>query len=246
MSNRLKVVSGDRFGQLVVLDEVESRTTPNGSIVRRMRCRCDCGQEKVVALGRLRSGGTRSCGCLVGRNPRSHVGVRTIEHLTEYRTWLGILKRCSDASDRNYGGRGIKVCDRWRGSFGLFFKDMGPRPSDEHSIDRINNDGDYEPGNCRWATRKEQARNTSVNVMVTHNGETLCVSEWAERFGIHASLLNSRLQSGWSFEDAVSRSSYEDRGFYMTPISKRTSEWYREYEARGSSLSGQVAIWTNR
>lgn len=239
---RIEVQVGDRFGQLVVLGEEPRHETPNGSIVRKIRCRCDCGGESVVALARLRNGGTRSCGCLVGGGHRTHGCTGT----PEYRTWNGIKKRCSDGSDFRYGGRGIRVCERWLNSFEAFLADMGERPSAEHSIDRIDNDGDYSPENCRWATAKEQMRNTCYNVLVTHDGETLCVAEWAERHGVSASLLARRLRLGWSFERAVLESSYGDRGFYVTPISKRTADWYREYGLRGKSLSGQVDVWTNR
>jgi hypothetical protein len=226
--SRLEVHVGDRYGRLEVLEELERHVTPNGTIVRMMRCRCDCGGEVVVGLGRLRNGGTRSCGCLVGQGGVTHGATGT----PEYRTWLGIRARCSDASNHNYGGRGIRVCARWQESFEAFLEDMGRRPSDEHSIDRIETNGNYEPGNCRWATAQEQSRNMRVNVMVTHNGETLCVAEWAERYGISCSMLNSRLRAGWDFEKAVSSPAWCDSSSKWMPISKRTPEWYREYARR--------------
>lgn len=234
---RLVVGVGERYGKLEVIEEVESRVTPNGTVVRRFKCRCDCGKEKVVGLGSLRNGGTKACGCLQGKH--GHGG----SHTSEYFTWSGLRARCKDLNNRNYGGRGIKVCARWLESFPAFLEDMGRRPSPEHSIDRIDVNGDYEPRNCRWATAKEQARNTRFNVLVTHNGETLCVGEWAERYGMSCSTLNSRLRNGWLFEAAISHET-SDIGFYNRPISGRDKAWYAEYERRGRALSGQVESWT--
>lgn len=129
-------------------------------------CRCDCGTESRVTGGRLRRGESQSCGCA---KPAA-CAAANIKHgdsargrlTTEYRTWSNMIDRCERVSNkqfRDWGGRGIKVCPRWRESFAAFLADMGRKPSPDHSIDRINNDGNYEPGNCRWATRLEQNRN---------------------------------------------------------------------------------------
>lgn len=241
--SRIEVLVGERFGNLEVICERPRHVTPNGTIVRKFLCRCDCGTEKEVALARLRNGGTRSCGCLLGKCGGTHGKSGT----AEYRTWLGIRARCSDKSDHNYGGRVIRVCRRWQDSFEAFLEDMGERPSDNHSIDRIDVNGNYEPGNCRWATAVEQCRNTRVNVVIEHAGESLCVAEWAERYGVSSSMLSNRLGSGWSFEDAVSIPAFSrDDDFYRKPISQRDDAWYAEYARRGRTLSGQVDTWTNR
>ncbi len=119
---------------------------------------CDCGQAKVVRLAHLRHGKIVSCGC-VGHAPKEKHGLR---HIPEYLIWKAMNERCTRVkcqSFKNYGGRGIKVCDRWRHDFKSFYEDMGPRPSPNHSIDRKDNDGNYEPGNCRWATAVEQRHN---------------------------------------------------------------------------------------
>jgi hypothetical protein len=122
----------------------------------------------------------------------------------ERQCWQHIRLRCCDPKRRDYrwyGGRGIRVCDRWLNSFEAFLADMGPAPSPEHSIDRINNDGNYEPGNCRWATRKEQWRNRSDNHRVAWNGEEKTIEEWAETLGIGYYALYSRLvKSNWPVE----------------------------------------------
>lgn len=117
-----------------------------------------------------------------------------------YSVWQHMIGRCTNPNGgrswANYGGRGIRVCERWRDSFEEFLSDMGPRPSSGHSIDRIDNDGNYEPGNCRWATLAEQARNRRGNLRITHNGETLCVRDWSVRTGIGETTLAYRLKAG--------------------------------------------------
>ena len=121
----------------------------------------------------------------------------------EYRTWQRAANRCHNPNSedfRDYGGRGIRVCDEWRNDFAAFLADMGPRPSPRHSIDRINVDGNYEPGNCRWATPTTQARNRRTSVNITFRGETKHVDEWAMETGIKAGTIRFRVRAGWSPE----------------------------------------------
>lgn len=118
----------------------------------------------------------------------------------EYSVWLGIKKRCYSSTHNGYaryGGRGIKVCARWLGSFTWFLVDMGPRPSSDYWIDRIDVDGDYEPGNCKWSTATEQNRNTSANRKITVDGVTLTATEWSLRLGGNRSLVINRILMGW-------------------------------------------------
>jgi hypothetical protein len=120
---------------------------------------------------------------------------------------MGMKQRCSNPNATNYaryGGRGIAVCQRWQESFLAFLEDLGPRPSKGHTLERRNNNGDYEPDNCYWATRKQQGRNRANNRVYTHNNTTLCLAEWAEILDIDEELLRSRMKSGWSFEMAIS------------------------------------------
>jgi hypothetical protein len=129
-------------------------------------------------------------------------------HSREYQVWRSMRGRCDRSTDRqfrDYGARGIKVCDRWLGPTGFvnFIADMGERPSSLHSIDRIDNDGPYSPDNCRWATRSEQQRNTRANRVLTLSGQSLSVAEWAERIGIPQTTISSRLKSGWCAERAL-------------------------------------------
>jgi hypothetical protein len=123
----------------------------------------------------------------------------------EYGSWRAMKDRCLNprhsAYDR-YGGRGVTICERWL-TFANFFADMGPRPTPEHSLDRVDANGNYEPENCRWATDAEQNQNSRKNRFLTHDGQTLCVSEWARRIGIKAATLEQRLNLGWSVERAL-------------------------------------------
>ncbi len=124
----------------------------------------------------------------------------------EYERWSAMKQRCYDPSCPNYkryGARGIKVCDRWLASYSNFIADMGRRPSSRHSLDRINNDGHYEPGNCRWSTKSEQGRNTRTNRNLTCDGRTMTVVEWAEEIGVSYDFLYHRIEKGWSHERAI-------------------------------------------
>jgi hypothetical protein len=135
------------------------------------------------------------------RRIRSIVSQLRIRHIREHDAWRGMLARCRNPrhpSYKNYGGRGITACERWN-SFENFLDDMGKRPSPKHSLDRIDNNGNYEPGNCRWATRREQANNTRMNRFVTFDGRTMTLAQWARETGIHVrgktDLLHWRLQT---------------------------------------------------
>lgn len=201
--NGCQDITGRVFGRLTVLGFVEKRG-------RRLfwLCRCQCGTCKAVSRNHLSSGHAQSCGCLrrekAATLKRTHGRSDSVEH----RIWRGIKSRCHNPNSRqyaDYGGRGILVCKRWKASFEAFFTDMGPRPSANHSIDRINNDRGYSPENCRWAERKQQNRNSRHNHLFTYNEETLCLAEWADRFGISPATLSYRLHRGWDFHRAVTR-----------------------------------------
>lgn len=134
----------------------------------------------------------------------------------EYRTWMGIIQRCTNKNNCNYryyGGRGIRICARWLFSYGHFLSDMGRKPSDDLEIDRINNSGDYEPSNCRWATRSRNSRNTRRTRRISWGGKEMSLSDWADKFGIPHYIVRHRLDRGWSVADAltVKRGKYERR-----------------------------------
>jgi hypothetical protein len=194
---------GETFGRLTVLERAEDGPWGND----RWRCLCSCGAATTVTGNNLRKQETRSCGCLsadsASKRLTTHGHTRGGRMPTTYRTWATMRSRCGNPNAKNYGrygGRGIKVCERWS-SFENFLEDMGERPEGT-SLDRIENDGNYDPGNCRWATRKEQQRNTRRNRLVTFDGQTRCLSAWSEMLGLSRSTLHARLRLGWSVSDA--------------------------------------------
>lgn len=189
---------GHRYGRLVVLRRAENR----GEVLRWI-CICDCGNETIVDGGNLVRAHIKSCGCL-GREATSHGYARRGKKSAEYLVWASMRQRCENSENSHfeyYGGRGIKVCDRWK-DFQSFLADMGSRPSGRYTIERINNDGDYEPTNCRWATYREQARNTRRNVIVTLYGESMPLVRAVEKFGGRYGLILHRIHEGWPHEAA--------------------------------------------
>lgn len=157
---------------------------------------------------KLRKGSARSCGCLGRDVRRAQLTTHGQSTTKEYRAWHGMKGRCNNPNDKayaDYGGRGIRVCDRWNNSFEAFLADMGAAPSANHSLDRINNDAGYEPGNVRWATVTTQLRNQRRTHYLTYNGETLSLAAWAERVGLPRAALSSRIHAGWATDRALTQ-----------------------------------------
>ena len=202
---------GLRFGLLTVLGRSDTVRLPGGSSQRMWRCVCDCGPEpRDCPTHNLMSGNSKSCGCVRKPAPTTthgEGGYGEGKRTLEYNSWGSMKSRCNDANNpaySRYGGRGITVCDRWRNSYEDFLADMGRRPTPQHSLDRINNNGNYEPGNCRWATQSEQCRNTRYNAIITAHGKSLCVTEWAEITGVKRHTLYKNVMNGLKGEDALS------------------------------------------
>lgn len=201
--NYPKDLTGLRFGRLLAV-AIIGRTSQGRCV---WECRCDCGVITKTTREHLTrtQGHTRSCGCLyvetVGHELRTH----GLSNVLGYSNWVEMRRRCNDPTRPEYpryGGRGIKVCARWF-SFQNFIDDMGPPPSAVHSIDRIDNDGDYCPENCRWATFVEQARNNRRNINLTHRGITQCVAAWEQCLGFKEGLVSKRLKRNWTIERAL-------------------------------------------
>jgi len=192
-------------------------------------CQCACGGQRVVTSNKLLAGRARSCGC----GPRGAPIVHGMAGTREYRVWRAMHRRCGSPADKNwdlYGGRGIKVCQRW-GRFEAFQADMGPRPSPTHSIDRIDNDGPYAPWNCRWATKAEQSRNRRrsrhLGARVDFHGERLTYLEIERRTGVSRKTIWSRhVLLGWPIEDAATVP-VGVKG-YHNPLSPRARERQKE------------------
>lgn len=191
---------GQQFERLLVI-RAAGRNKRRSSL---WLCRCDCGVERIVEGSDLKRGRTRSCGCLhrqlVAERATTHGGHKTLE----YTSWTQAKSRCTNPNAKHfhhYGGRGIKFLFD---DFEEFLAHIGPRPGKEYSLDRIDNSGNYEYGNVRWATQKDQCRNTRSNRYLTYQNETLCVTGWTERLGFNRDTIRSRLKYGWSVERTLS------------------------------------------
>lgn len=203
-------ITGERSGLLVAISRCGRAKSGNAVWLAR----CDCGNETRISTGNF--GVQQSCGCITKermKNRATHGHTRNLSRPIEYVIWDGMKRRCRDQDSSRYGGRGIKVCNRWltgengKTGFECFLDDMGSRPSSEHSIDRYpDNDGNYEPSNCRWATDEEQGRNKSNNHIVIFRGDEMPVTAAADAAGLNANTVFGRIKLGWSSDDALNTS----------------------------------------
>lgn len=204
MNPRTPDITGQRFGRLVV--------TGPGAVKRGKRhwiCRCDCGRMTEVSGYNLKCGNTTSCGCLHAERfsaiVREHNTTHGYAYTKTYESWRSMLSRCENPRAGNYhqyGAKGITVCERWH-TFEPFLADMGERPEGQ-TLDRIDGTGNYEPGNCRWATPKQQRRNQRDVRLLTFESETLPIPDWAERLGVRPEVIYRRLdRNHWSVERAL-------------------------------------------
>lgn len=194
-------LTGRRFGRLTVIGRA-----PNKGERTMWICKCDCGNIKTIGRANLVKGTTQSCGCLHKEavraiNKKKHGGTGS----PTYIRWRSMKSRCYNPNDigyANYGGRGIRVCERWLNSYEAFVADMGVVPSREYTLDRIDVNGDYCPENCKWATMKEQSNNKRNNRLLTHNNRTQTISQWCDELGFSRNLAQKRLLDGFTeFED---------------------------------------------
>ena len=202
-------MSGQKIGLLTVvrLDydkqrEVEQRTGRRRTF---WFCLCDCGNTTSIDATQLRIRPNKSCGCINAKLTAQHNKTHGMSGTKEHKTWKGIHERCRNKKLKcygNYGGRGIKVCDRWD-SFENFYADMGDAPTPSHSIERIDVNGNYEPSNCKWATPIEQANNKNQNKYIEHDGLRLTYSQWGRKIGLKPHTIRARIEAGYSPKDAL-------------------------------------------
>jgi len=198
--------NGLRFSQLLVIGEGERYVFSSGRKERQILCRCDCGKETLVRACHLRSGHTTSCGCygdrVGGERERTH-GMSTSPEFFCYNNMIARCTKPSLAAYKNYGGRGIRICDEWLGAGGFerFYAYLGDRPSPKHTIERINTNGNYEPGNVKWATRYEQIASRRMAVKVIFDGETHFLMDLCERFAIRYQTAYRMMKRGLSGDE---------------------------------------------
>lgn len=190
---------GERYGRLLVTERAPNKSEKDTNA--RWKCVCDCGGQSIQYGQDLKKGKVVSCGCWNDEKRHKHGMART----AVYHVWQQMIQRCENPNERayhNYGGRGIKVCERWK-TFENFIADMGVRDKG-YSLDRIDNDGNYEFSNCRWATTKQQLNNRRNNRILELNGERMTIGEWADKLGIKWDTIRSRVDRyGWTIEKAL-------------------------------------------
>jgi hypothetical protein len=204
----MKDLSGQKFNRLAIVEFDHYK----GDHVAYYRCRCDCGVEKVIKGADVKRGVVKSCGCYNRemtrlRKPGLKHGYAHKERL--YEVWKNMKRRCYAPNNERfqfYGGKGVIVCDEWKEDYAAFRKWAHKNGYAQGlTIDRIDNDGNYEPSNCRWATAKVQENNMSRNHILTYRGESLTIAEWADRLGVTYSTINHRVQRGWDMERLINQ-----------------------------------------
>lgn len=197
---KLKNILGERFGRLTVIGRDQNSKYGSSKWI----CSCDCGEYCSIRGSSLISNSSGSCGCLQIKLVKERSTTHGMKSTQSYATWRGIYNRCNNQNDpgyKYYGGRGIKRCKRWD-KFENFLEDMGEKPSNL-SLDRIDNDGDYCKQNCRWATRDEQANNTSRNRIIEVNGEKYTIAQLARKIGVNYNTLQHRIYKNKPIDDLI-------------------------------------------
>lgn len=200
---KLKDLTGQKFGKLTVIKRVENSKWNE----TRWLCKCECGNETIVNYGKLAYKHTTSCGCYAKELFINNVSKHNLRKTRLYNIWANMKQRCFNKNNKfynRYGGRGITICNEWENDFKNFYDwSIKNGYKDNLTIDRINNDGNYEPANCRWVDNKTQSNNRNNNVILEYNNEKHNIKEWCEIMNITKSALNHRLKRGWDLEKAL-------------------------------------------
>jgi hypothetical protein len=224
MGNKIEYIEGQQIGSCFFIKEESPHKQKSGQTKRRATFLCTCGKEFIAKISEVKHGSTSSCGCFQKEVLRTIHKTHGLTKSREYVIWLRMKDRCYKVSHPRYkdwGGRGITVCDKWVESFENFYADMGKRPSKKHELDRINNDLGYYKENCRWATKKQQSNNRRSNIVVEYNGETKTLKEWCEHINISYQLVYRRYKLyGWPIEKA----------FYIPKV--RDQRYIREFKRK--------------
>ena len=231
-------LTGERFGRLVVIG-----AAPRSWDNRIMwRCLCDCGKETTVESYTLTSGHSKSCGCLLSDKTIARCTTHGETKTRLHRIWMQMRGRCNSPTNpsyKNYGGRGIKVCDEWNNyiAFATWAREYGYQ--DDLTIDRIDNDGNYEPTNCRWVDRKTQNRNKRNNRYVEYTGDKKTIADWCDATGISSSAIRRRIDCGWDVGLALTKppiTNNKPRYITYNGETKSVSEWARNLGIGGTTL----------
>lgn len=216
-------LTGKTFNFLTVIQEAAK----SNSGKRRWLCRCACGTEKIVHGYAITSEETKSCGCKRNELQVAAHSSHMMSGTDIYAVWTSMKSRCLNKNDKNYyryGGRGISVCTRWRESFAAFISDMGPRPAD-HSIERSDNNGPYEPSNCHWSSQKDQVRNRRNTKFLSIGNETKPLAELAEIHGLPYDTVYQRKLRGASDEQALSLQNGHHKYLTLEGVTKSLTDW---------------------
>lgn len=221
---KIIVTPGQKFHRLTI---VEANLRIGKEIYHL--CRCDCGIEKKIFARNVERGKSKSCGCLSREKSREHA-THGLSKKPIYQTWSRMCRRCDNPKIeryKNYGGRGIRVCERWK-KFENFYADMGDIPGPGYSLGRIDNDKNYGPDNCRWETEEQQQNNTSRTIWIEHAGNRMSLSQWAVKLCVPYSLLMNRYKAGWSDEEIISDRKDQRQLVTHAGVTKLTTEWMKD------------------
>lgn len=208
-ANKVLYIQGSYVNDIKYIREIDSIKYKDGSVIRKGIFQCFCGKEFICDISNIFKGNTKSCGCTKKEKISISNSKHRLHNSPEYNSWVSMKSRCDNKNNiqfKDYGGRGIIVCERWKDKergFLNFLEDLGKRPSLDYSIDRVNVNGNYEPSNCRWATQIQQANNKRDNIYLTYNDQIKTITEWARIYNMHRVTLKYRLWRGMNIEKAL-------------------------------------------